>query len=52
MGQTGSEMAGDVMGRTTGGFQIRKILNVEILRVADAAVSMKAVSRHDCTLMI
>jgi hypothetical protein len=51
MRQEGLEMVGDMSGRTTGGFKVGQILNIEVLRKANPAVGMKAVARHGCTLM-
>ena len=51
MRQEGLEMIGDLSGRTTGGFKVGQILNLEVLRKANPAVGMKAVARHGCTLM-
>jgi len=50
-GQIDPEMVGDMPSRTTGGFETGQILDLEILRKADPAVSMETVARHGCTLM-
>jgi hypothetical protein len=51
MRQEGLEMVSDMSGRTTGGFKVGQILNLEVLRKANPAVGMKTVARHGCTLM-